>query len=143
MIAVDANLLIYAHDPTSGDHPRARAWFNAILSDEPAVGLPLVSILAFMRIGSDPRLARLQKTIAEITSTVSSWIDRGNVIILEPTPRHWPIFFSLLAETHSTGHRVTDAHLAALAIEHGATLYTNDRDFRRFPKLDVRFPLAE
>ncbi|MBV8067447.1 MAG: PIN domain-containing protein, partial [Candidatus Eremiobacteraeota bacterium] len=83
------------------------------------------------------------RTAAEAESIVSSWLSRQNVFLLEPGPSHWKFFFGALAASRSSGPRVTDAHLAALAIEHGATLYTNDADFRRFPGLEVRFPLTE
>jgi predicted nucleic acid-binding protein len=85
---------------------------------------------------------RTLKTIVAITDNIRALIERTNVTVLQPTARHWPIFFELVRETRASGPLVSDAHLAALAIEHGATLYTNDRDFRRFPKLNVRFPLA-
>jgi predicted nucleic acid-binding protein len=81
-------------------------------------------------------------SIPPATTIVHGWLDRQNVHAIEPGPRHWERFFAALADANVTGPRVRDAHLAALAIEHGATFYTNDRDFRLFPKLDVRFPLT-
>ncbi len=143
MIAVDVNLLLYAYNSAAPEHDRARSWLEATFSSVPTVGLPLVSILAFLRIMTDQRLLQKAHTPRQAAETVTGWLSRDNVSLLEPGTRHWPIFFSILVDSSSTAHRVTDAHLAALAIEHGAVLYTNDRDFRRFPGLDVRFPLLD
>ncbi len=143
MIVVDANLLLYAYNAAAREHKLARAWFEATLSSEPAIGLPLVSVLAFIRITTDRRLPETAYTPKEAADVVNTWLSRDNVAVLEPGPEHWPIFFETLAATQTSGPRVTDAHLAALTIEHGGTFYTNDGDFRKFPRLDVRFPLAD
>ena len=141
MIAIDANLLLYAYDAEAREHGRARQWIEETISTAPAIGIPLVSILAFVRIATDRRVTEPAKTTSEAREIVGAWLERDNVSLLQPGPRHWELFFSLLAESKSSGPRTTDAHIAALAIEHGATLYTHDTDFRRFPKLDVHFPL--
>jgi toxin-antitoxin system PIN domain toxin len=141
MIAIDANLLLYAYNADAADHGVARAWFETTLSSTPIVGLPLISILAFMRISTDRRLSELAHSPRQASAIVASWLERENVVVLEPGPRHWKIFFELLDDVNASGPRVSDVHLAALAIEHGATFCTNDRDFRTFPQLDVRFPL--
>ena len=99
------------------------------------------SVLAFIRISTDKRLSDASYTPKQAGEIVGSWLLRKNVSILEPGSRHWPIFFRNLIDVGATGPRITDAHLAALAIEHGATLCTNDRDFRAFSELDVRFPV--
>ena len=142
MIAIDSNLLLYAHNSAAPEHPRARSWLEATLSTDSAVGLPLVSILAFLRISTNPRLPKPSYSPSAAMAVVQRWLERDNVSVLEPGERHWRILADVMADSKSSGARVTDAHLAALAIEHGATLCTNDRDFRRFPLLDVRFPLA-
>jgi predicted nucleic acid-binding protein len=72
---------------------------------------------------------------------VSNWLHRSNVLIVSPTERHWPILSGLLPKQRVRGSLIVDAHLAALAIEHGATLCTNDRDFLRFPGPKLEFPL--
>jgi toxin-antitoxin system PIN domain toxin len=143
MIAIDANLLLYAYNAATPEHERARAWLTATLSTTPAVGLPLVSVLAFIRISTDRRLSDAAHTAQQAMEIVNGWLSRDNVSMLEPGPRHWPIVSELLVDAGVSGSRVSDAHLAALAIEHGATFYTNDRDFRVFPQLEVRFPLRE
>lgn len=143
MIAIDSNLLLYAYNPAAREYERARAWFESVISSAPAVGFPLVSILGFLRIATDRRLPDAARTTKDAVGIVGRWLERKNVSVLEPGARHWPIFFDVLLDSDFSGPRVTDAHLAALAIEHGATLYTNDRDFRLFPRLDVRFPLID
>jgi hypothetical protein len=143
MIAIDANLLLYAYNAAAPEHDRARAWLETTLSATSLVGLPLVSILAFLRITTDRRITEAAHTPARAAEIVNGWLQRDNVSILEPGPGHWPIFFANLSDLGATGPRITDVHLAALAIEHGAALYTNDRDFRVFPQLDVRFPLRD
>ncbi len=143
MIAVDANLLLYAYDTSAPQHARARAWLEATFSTESVIGLPLVTILAFVRIATDYRVREGPLRPVEAASIVTTWLARDNVSVLEPGLRHWSIFAETLVETGLSGPQVTDVHLAALAIEHGATLHTNDRDFRRFPALSVRFPLLD
>jgi toxin-antitoxin system PIN domain toxin len=143
MIAIDANLLLYAYDAAAPEHDRARAWLEATFSASPVVGLPLISVLAFLRITTDRRLSAAAHTPERAAEIVGSWLQRENVSILEPGTRHWPIFFATLSDAGATGPRISDVHLAALAIEHGATFYTNDRDFRVFPQLEVRFPLRD
>ena len=141
MIAIDANLLLYAYNAEAPEHERARTWLEATFSASPLIGLPLVSVLAFIRISTDRRLSETAHTPKQASEIVSGWLLRDNVSILEPGIRHWPIFSEILIDVGASGPRVSDVHLAALAIEHGATFCTNDRDFRVFPQLDVRFPL--
>jgi hypothetical protein len=141
MIAIDANLLLYAYNRGAPEHSRARAWLEESFSSIPLIGLPLVSVLAFLRLSTDRRISNEALPPATATAIVDGWLSRENISILEPGARHWPIFFGTLADNGASGPRITDVHLAALAIEHGATLYTNDRDFRAFQGLDVRFPL--
>jgi toxin-antitoxin system PIN domain toxin len=141
MIAIDANLLLCAYNVSAPQHVRARAWLEESFSSIPLIGLPLVSVLAFLRVITDRRISNEALPPAKAKAIVNGWLSRENISILEPGARHWPIFFGTLADNGASGARITDVHLAALAIEHGATLYTNDRDFRAFQGLDVRFPL--
>ncbi len=143
MIVVDANLLLYAYNTGAVEHERARRWLESTFSSSPMIGLPLVSILAFIRISTDRRLSETALTAKRSTAIVDRWLRRENISILEPGPRHWPIFFRALIDSAVSGPRITDVHLAALTMEHGATFYTNDGDFRIFPQLDVRFPLRD
>lgn len=143
MIAIDANLLLYAYSAAAPQHVRARHWLEMTFSTAPLVGLPLVCVLAFLRIVTDRRLSANPHTGARASAIVAGWLARENVTLLVPRSEYWPIFFRTLRDAEVTGPRVTDVHLAALAIEHGATWYTNDRDFRIFPELNVVFPLLD
>ena len=143
MIAIDANLLLYAYNASAAEHAAARAWLEETFSSSPTIGLPLISVLAFVRIATDRRLSDAAQTPKDATNIVNGWLRRDNVSILEPGPGHWALFFDALVDSGATGPRVSDVHLAALAIEHGATWFTNDRDFRVFSRLDVRFPLRD
>lgn len=143
MIVVDANLLLYAYDSSAAHHPRARRWLEDAFSGAEQVRLPWAVVLAFVRISTHPRVLSRPLPIAEATSIVDEWLGLPNVETLDPTDRHWEIIRDLMRDAQIRGPLVTDAHLAALAIEHGATLCTNDRDFRRFQGLRLAFPLVE
>ena len=142
MILLDANLLLYAYDDESPRHDAARRWVEAVLSGDEAVGFPLVTLIAFLRIATNPAVYRRPLTPARAVEIVSSWLARPNVSVAAPSERHWAILADTLERGQARGPLVVDAHLAALAIEHGATLASTDRDFARFPGLRFRDPLA-
>jgi len=141
MTVVDANLLLYAHDASSIHHPAARRWFEATLTSREPIGLAWATVLAFLRVGTNPRLRKDGPTLEEAIAIVAGWLERPNVILLSPGERHWEILREMMTKGQARGPLVTDAHLAALAIEHGATLATTDRDFARFPGLKFFNPL--
>jgi toxin-antitoxin system PIN domain toxin len=143
MILLDANLLLYAYHPRSTQHQASKAWLEAALSGPELVRLTWPTLWAFLRISTSPKVFEQPLSIAEATAIVSSWLDRANTGLVDPGERHWEILQRLLEDGQCTGALVTDAALAALAIEHGATLYTTDRDFSRFPGLSWRNPLTE
>jgi hypothetical protein len=138
---IDANLLIYAHNVNAPEHQLARTWMEATLSQPDPVGLAWLAILAFLRILTDSRLFAHPRSMTDATAMVTSWLARPNVSILSPTTRHWTVLTELFEKGQVRGPLVGDAHLAALAIEHGATLSTTDRDFARFPRLTWMNPL--
>lgn len=142
MILVDANLLLYAYDSGSEHHAVARRWIEEAFSAPQPVRLAWVTVLAFLRITTNPRLRAQPFTPAEAVSIVDEWLSLPNVAILKPGERHWSILRGLLPESQARGPLAMDAHLAALAIEHGATLCTTDRDFTRFAALRVANPLT-
>ena len=142
MILIDANLLLYAYGAVSEHHAKARPWLESMLSRPEPVGLAWATIFAFLRISTDRRLRGRALPMGEAISIVNEWLAQPNVRILEAGERHWTILCGLLSESQIHGALVTDAHLAALAIEHGATVATHDRDFMRFSGLRVEFPLA-
>ena len=141
MILVDANLLLYAYDPSSPQHVAARNWFEATVSGPEPMGLEWATLLAFVRIGTSPHALEHPLSLAEAEAIVSDWLDRPTVTLLNPGERHWQILRDLMIRGQVRGPLVRDAHLAALSIEHGAELATTDRDFARFPGLKFFNPL--
>ena len=101
-----------------------------------------VTLLAFLRLATNPRLYPRGLTIQEAVQVLDTYLGRSHVFRLDPTVNHWKVLQELCATAQVTHRLVTDAHLAALAIEHGATLCTTDRDFRRFDGLRLIDPLA-
>ena len=141
MIVLDVNLLLYAYDSTARDHERAKLWLERTFIAPETVGLPWATILAFLRISTTPRVETKPLELEDAKSIVTDWLARSNIAIVQPTERHWEILSRLLPKSRIRGSLIMDGHLAALAIEHGATLCTNDRDFARFPGLKVEYPL--
>jgi uncharacterized protein len=142
MIIPDLNLLIYAYNDDAPEHSRAKAWWESCLSEIRPVGLAWVVMLGYVRLitgrvaMADPFSAR------DAIGHVRSWIERPQVEILTPGPRHLDLVDSLLRDAQASGNLAVDAHLAALAIEHRAELHSNDGDFSRFPGLKWINPLA-
>jgi toxin-antitoxin system PIN domain toxin len=141
VILVDANLLLYAHNRSAPEHAAARAWFERALSGPDRIGVPWPSILAFVRLASNPVVFRQPITPASAWQVVRQWLRQENVWIPTPGTTHGEIFESLLADRRVTSRMVPDAHLAALAIEHGLTLCSTDGDFTRFAGLRWNNPL--
>lgn len=142
MILVDANLLVYAHDEAAPEHPVARAWFELVMNGSARVGLPWPSLLAFVRLVSNPAIVRDPVLPAHAWERAARWLTRDNVWLPLPGPAHSEVLSRLLADRRVTSRMVPDAHLAALAIEHGLTLCSSDGDFARFAGLRWHNPLA-
>lgn len=142
MILVDANLLVYAHAAGQPQHKEARRWLDDVLSGRVRVGLPWPSLLAFVRLVSNPRVFERPQTIAAAWAQVEAWLQATPAWIPVPGERHQELLSTLIpAATRSA--LIPDAHLAALAIEHGLILQTTDGDFARFPGLRWENPIAE
>jgi hypothetical protein len=141
VILVDANILVYAHVEGMEPHARARQWLDGRLNGSALVGLPWPSLLAFMRLVTNPRMFESPESTADAWSQVSRWLDCEATWIPQPTPRHAAILKNLLMESNAQANLIPDAHLAALAIEHGLTLCTTDGDFAQFPDLHWENPL--
>ena len=142
MILVDANVLLHAYQPRSEQHERCRRWVEAAFSGREPVCIAWVTLLAFVRIATHPRIFEAPLLPAEAVAIVASWLERETVSVLEAGEPCWEILRSLLVEAQVTGPLVMDGFLAALALENGATLATTDRDFARFPKLKLVDPTA-
>ena len=142
MILVDANLLIYAVNSAAPQHNHAREWLDGRINSTVRMGLPWTSLLAFLRLVSNPRIFEHPLSTAEAWKQVDAWLSSGPVWVPAPTQRHAEILARLLTTPGVYGNLVPDAHLAALAIEHGLELNSTDGDFARFVGLKWRNPLA-
>jgi len=142
VILIDANILLYASNTAAIEHAKARDWLDRKLGGVARVGLPWSTLLAFLRIATNSRAFPRAMTMALAWRQVSEWLACEPTWIPEPTERHSEILGELLALPGVQGNLVPDAHLAALAIEHGLTLCTTDGDFARFPRLRCCNPLA-
>ncbi len=142
MILIDANLLLYAYHSKAEQHQASRMWLEGALSGSEVVRFAWLTLWAFLRISTNPRVFEVPLTAREAQTAVSAWLARPIVGILEPGERYWEVLRGLMNQGQAIGPMVMDAALAALAVEHGATLHTTDRDFLRFPGLKWRNPIA-
>lgn len=134
MKLVDANVLLHAVNGTAFQHRRAKAWLDEALSAHEAVALPWVSLLAFIRIGTQRTVFPSPLTISKAFEVVDAWLGCPVAVTPEPDSRHPVRMAELLTAAGSTGgNLVNDAHLAALALQYKATVVTFDNDFGRFP----------
>jgi toxin-antitoxin system PIN domain toxin len=131
---------VYANDLDSPHHSEARTWFEGVLNGSAKVGLPWPTLLAFVRLTGNPRIARRPIPLSETWSRAREWLALPNTWIPLPTERHLDVFSRLL-EGESRVDLANDAHLAALAIEHGLTVCSTDGDFARFSGLRWVNPL--
>jgi toxin-antitoxin system PIN domain toxin len=143
VIVPDANLLLYAYDSNSDLQPSASRWLRQILSGPDTVGLSWLSIGAFLRIATNSKLGLSQLPIALAIDIVEEWLARRAVRLIVPGEGHWMILKEMLIAGRVQGPVTTDAQIAALTIEYGGVLYTNDRDFARFPGLRWVNPLLK
>jgi len=141
LILIDANILLYAEDRLSPLHRQAQSWWDAQLSGTDPVCLCWMVISAFIRIGTNPRVFTNPLSIDNAVKRVTSWLNQPCLRIIQPTQRHWEVFQQMLTSTQVGGNLVSDAHLAALAIEHDCELQSTDSDFEHFPRLKWKNPL--
>ncbi|MBM3811261.1 MAG: type II toxin-antitoxin system VapC family toxin [Acidimicrobiia bacterium] len=142
MIVVDVNLLIHAVNQNSPLHQGAKSWWESVVSGTETVGLAWTVLLAFLRLTTRHGLFHHPLRVGTAFDLVQAWLQQPSVVLLEPTPRHLRVLRDLVLPLGAGGNITSDAHLAALAIEHGAELYSTDNDFARFPGLRWRNPVA-
>jgi toxin-antitoxin system PIN domain toxin len=142
VILVDANVLVYAQVRDFDQHARARAWLDGQFGGGTRVGLPWVSLLGFLRLVTNPRIFEHPESTASAWQQVEEWLDRDGAWVPEAGSRHRQVLSSLLDRVPVFGNLVPDAHLAALAIEHGLAVASTDGDFARFPNLRWINPLG-
>jgi toxin-antitoxin system PIN domain toxin len=132
---LDLNLLLYALDDSSPLHAEARPWVERTLSGPGTVALAWSVLLGFVRLSTRAAVFTSPLRVDEALDIVGGWLELPTVTVIHPTERHLPVLRELLAPLGTGGNLTTDAHLAALAIEHGAELCSTDADFSRFPGL--------
>jgi toxin-antitoxin system PIN domain toxin len=137
---VDANVLLYAVNTSADKHNESRSWLDGALSGASTVGFAWVALLAFLRLSTRVGLFPAPLTVNDASAQVREWTSQPTSVMLEPTPRHMEVLSGLLSGAGTGGNLVNDAHLAALAVEHRATVITYDNDFGRFPGVSWRTP---
>jgi uncharacterized protein len=143
VILVDANLPLYAYHPRAKQQEESQAWVEAALSGPALVRFAWLTLCAFLRIATNPRVFEIPLSTAEAEAAISSWLDQPAAGILDPGERHWDILRGLMRDGQAAGPPVMNAVLAAIALEHGAAVCTTDRDFSRFSGLKWTNPLTE
>lgn len=142
MIVPDVNLFLHAYNSGSRVHARAKTWLEDVMNGDRRIGLAWVVLLGFVRIATHPSVLLRPLDAKDACGIVRTWIDRQQSGILQPGERHAEIVFGLLESLGTAGNLTTDAHLAALAIEYQAELYSTDADFSRFAGLKWRNPIG-
>jgi uncharacterized protein len=139
----DVNLLLYAADERAPRHGPARKWLESTLSGAETVAFAWLTLIAFIRISTSPRSAETPLKVEQALDVVDGWLAVPLAMVIHPTVRHAAVLRDLLRPLGTAGNLTSDAHLAALAIEHGATLYSCDNDFSRFSGLRWTDPLRD
>lgn len=142
MKLVDLNVLLYAVNEHAPRHQSIRSWWESALVDDEPIGLPWVVLLGFLRISTNARVFPDPLSSTQAMEQVEEWLSHPNVRIMRETEEHWRILRQLLEESGTAGNLTTDAHLAALAISHGAALASCDADFGRYRHLRWVNPAA-
>ena len=142
MILPDVNLLVHAYNADSPRHERARSWWESTLNGTEPVGLPWAVLLGFLRLTTNRQIVAVPLAPVAACGHVRAWLAQPYASVLHPGDGHAELLFGLLERVGAASNLTTDAHLAALAIEHQADLYSTDADFGRFPGLRWTNPLA-
>lgn len=141
MILPDLNLLLYAYNPHMPQHEAARGWWERVMNGDELVGMPYEVAFGFVRIATHPRLGAARVELSRARQVVEGWLNLPQVRTLTPTVRHFNRVMDLMGAAMASGAVLSDAILAAYAIEHRARLCSNDADFSRFPGLEWENPL--
>ncbi len=135
MKIVDLNVLLYVVNENAAHHPALLAWWEEAVNGDESVGLPWVVLLGFLRIATNPKIFPHPLAPTTALTKIDTWLSLPTTAVVRENDEHWRVLRSLLDDTGTAGNLTTDAHLAALAISHGAVLVSCDRDFARFPGL--------
>lgn len=141
MIIPDLNLLLYSYDARSPHHRAAAAWWETCINGTEPVGLPRVVLFGFLRLATSARVYVSPMTVEQAANCTREWTNHPHVVDVDGGPNFVANVIALLRQAGTAGNLLTDAQIAAVAIENRATLFTNDSDFNRFPGLRWRNPL--
>lgn len=141
MICPDVNLLLYASFSTFPQHQKAKTWWEETLSSAQSVSLGHVVVMGFIRLATSARVFTPPLTIEAAIRTVDGWLAQPNVKLIAPAEKHWNNYRTMLTQGTAGGNLTTDAHIAALAMDYGLVIHSNDTDFGRFPKVKCVNPL--
>ena len=141
VVVVDLNVLIYATNADAPQHAKALAWWESLLNGDEQVGLTWPVLIGFLRLTTRTAIVPNPLTIKQAIAIIDAWLSHPLVIVINPGSDHWRALKELLGETGTAGNLTTDAHLAAVALEYGATLATTDRDFSRYRRLKTLNPI--
>jgi uncharacterized protein len=141
VLIVDANVLLHAVNERSREHVAAANWLSTALDGAEPVAFPWTVTLAFLRLSTHPAVFPRPLGAARAADVVERWLESPAAIPIEPTRRHLSLLRGLLLSTGTVGNLVSDAHLAALVLEHGATVVSFDRDFARFEGVSLHRPV--
>ena len=142
MIVPDSNLLVYAYNDGAPQHNDARQWWEELINGDEVIGLPWAVTIGFVRLMTNPSFVRSPITPVAAVDHVRDWFRFSVVTTITPGPGHSALFRQNLAVPGSGTKLVPDAHIAAVAMEYDAEVHSADRDFRRFPNIRLRNPLA-
>ncbi|GAC1320915.1 MAG: type II toxin-antitoxin system VapC family toxin [Thermoleophilaceae bacterium] len=140
MLVIDANVLLHAVNQRAREHRAASAWLRGALGGGEAVAFAWTVMLAFLRVSTHPAAFPRPLTSGQAAEILERWLESPAAVTLEPSPRHLPLLRGLLEASGTAGNLVGDAHLAALALEHGAAVVSFDRDFARFEGIVLKRP---
>ncbi len=139
----DINLLLYAINSQAPNHRKAKLWLECSFSEPETIGFSWIVLLGVLRIGTNSRIFANPYPINDLLDLIDEWLNRPNVSIIEPTHVHFAVLRKLITPLNMTGNITSDAHLAAICIEHDATLYSADIDFAKFSGLRWVNPLDQ
>lgn len=143
MRLLDLNILLYAVNAKSPDHRAAKQWVEAAMNGSETIALPWVVVLGFLRLATSRHVFASPLDTESALAVVDGWMDRPNVVTLDPGEQHWAIFADMISRSGTAGNHTTDAHIAALAVENGCELCSTDADFARYPQVRWVNPLAD
>ena len=142
VIAPDVNLLLYCLNPPAQEHRRSLLWWESALAADELIGIPNVVAYALVRFITNPKIVAKPVSFEQALELLDSWLSLPHVRLLYPGDRHWSILSELSRRSRLRGAQITDAVIAAIAVEYGAVIYTHDSDFARFPGVRWHDPLA-